>query len=280
MAVRARSTSVATSEGPGAPGSVAVSMCPGSSRSPMSPLMGSACSSMMRKNRCVSPGPKLPAARLPGEARGDEVPGRSGLVEGGDGARARRSARALSPKDAFRAVGLPPPAPVECRVRGRALRSARPGGPVGCPWSGLAVPGGGADARGGAAFAGPRLDDGALILKVERAGCALQLRSRRTRNSTVPAPRSKPEVTKSRGAPVSSRAAMAPWCAGQRGRCRRPRAGRSRGRGPRRWAAVVIGRSCRGAARGRSWTQAGAVGRRGRWTCGDLAQLSSFRIER
>ena len=132
----------------------------------------------------------------------------------------------------------------------------------------------------GAALAGLRLDDGALILKVERDGRALQLRSRRTRNSTVPAPRSKPEVTKSRGAPVSSRAAMAPWCAGQRGRCRRPRAGRSRGRGPRRWAAVVIGRSCRGAARGRSWTQAGAVGRRGRWTCGDLAQLSSFCIER
>ena len=43
MAVRGRSTSVATSEGPGATESVAVSMRPASSRSPMSPLMGSAC---------------------------------------------------------------------------------------------------------------------------------------------------------------------------------------------------------------------------------------------
>ena len=37
-----------------------------------------------------------PAVRVPGEARGDGVPGRSGLVEGGDGALAGRSERALS----------------------------------------------------------------------------------------------------------------------------------------------------------------------------------------
>ena len=51
----------------------------------------------------------------------------------------------------------------------------------------------------------------------------------------------KPEVTESRGAPVSSRAAMAPWRAGQSGRCRRPRPGRCRRRSARRggppWAA-------------------------------------------
>ena len=31
---------------------------------------------------------------------------------------------------------------------------------------------------------------------------------------------------------------------------------------------------------GRSWTQAGALGRRGRWTCGDSAKPSSFCVER
>ena len=58
-AVRACSTSSPSSEGSGATERVPASIRPASSRSPISTLMRSACSSMMRKNCRVSAGPKL-----------------------------------------------------------------------------------------------------------------------------------------------------------------------------------------------------------------------------